>query len=286
MKIIQSVSDMQDQSLGLKKEGKRLALVPTMGQLHEGHLSLVDAARGESDVVVLSIFVNPTQFGPGEDFEQYPRDLERDSQLAKGRGVDILFHPDAAEVYPPGDQSMVLVTELTRGLCGPFRPGHFRGVTTVVAKLLLMVQPDVMVLGEKDFQQLVVLKRMVRDLHFPVKILAAPTLREEGGLAMSSRNIYLNQKERQEALNIYRGLQRAQQLLGEGERRAARLLEEARQVITSGGQIQVEYLEIVNPETLEALEKVNSEARILTAVRLNEKRLIDNLPMRIGYGNF
>lgn len=286
MKIIQSVSDMQNQSLRLKKEGKRLALVPTMGQLHEGHLSLVDAVRGESDVVVLSIFVNPTQFGPGEDFEQYPRDLKGDSQLAEGRGVDILFYPDAAGVYPPGDQSTVLVTELTRGLCGPFRPGHFRGVTTVVTKLLLMVQPDVMVLGEKDFQQLVVLKRMVKDLHFPVKILAVPTLREEGGLAMSSRNIYLSPKERQEALNIYRGLQRAQQLLKEGEPRVARLLEEARDVITSGGQIQVEYLEIVDPETLEPLERVNSEARILTAVRLNEKRLIDNLPLRIDYENF
>jgi pantoate--beta-alanine ligase len=279
MKFIRSVSDMQNQSLGLKKDGKRLALVPTMGHLHEGHLSLVDTARAESDVVILSIFVNPTQFGPGEDFEQYPRDLKRDSQLAESRGVDILFHPDAAEVYPPGDQSTVLVTELTRGLCGPFRPRHFRGVTTVVAKLLLMVQPDVMVLGEKDFQQLVVLKRMVRDLHFPVEILAVPTLRENGGLAMSSRNIYLNQKERREALNIYRGLHRAQQLLKEGEPRVARLLEEARKAITSGGGIQVEYLEIVNPETLEGLERVDSEARILTAVRLNEKRLIDNLPL-------
>ncbi|MDX1386009.1 MAG: pantoate--beta-alanine ligase [bacterium] len=279
MNIIQSAHEMQKKSLQLKREGKTLGFVPTMGHLHEGHLALVDAARREADVVVMSLFVNPTQFGPGEDFEQYPRDLERDAKMAKEGGVDVLFDPEAVEVYPEGDQSTVLVTELTRGLCGPFRPGHFRGVTTVVAKLLLMVQPDILVLGEKDFQQLVVLKRMIKDLHFPVRVLGVPTLREEGGLAMSSRNSYLSPEERQEALNIFRGLQRAQKILHSGERSVSALLEGAREVMGSGGGIQIEYLEIVDPQTLEPLTRVDAEARILTAVRLNEKRLIDNLPL-------
>jgi len=200
MQTLADAEKMQAWSREQKRSGARIGFVPTMGFLHEGHLQLVDAAKAHSDRVVLSIFVNPTQFAPGEDLDRYPRDLERDLRLAAERGVDLCFTPSVEAIYPEGDQTSVVVTELTRGLCGPFRPGHFRGVATVVAKLFNLVDPDVAVFGEKDFQQLRILERMVRDLKFPLEILAVPTHREADGLAMSSRNVYLSPEDRQEAL--------------------------------------------------------------------------------------
>lgn len=279
MRQIETVREMREWSESQRAAGRRLALVPTMGYLHEGHLSLVDEARRRADLVVMSIFVNPTQFGPNEDFEKYPRDLPRDRALAESRGVDVLFVPSAVEMYPPGDQTSVTVAELSRGLCGPFRPGHFRGVATVVAKLFLIAQPHVAVFGEKDYQQLKVIQRMVRDLHMPVEAVGLPTLREKEGLAMSSRNAYLSEAERTEALNISRAIAAAQGLAKQGERRTTALRERALAVLAEGKNTTVQYLEIVDAETLEPVENLTSPARLILAVYLNGKRLIDNGPL-------
>lgn len=279
MRQIESVREMQEYSERQRVSGQRIALVPTMGYLHEGHLSLVDEARRRADIVVMSVFVNPTQFGPHEDFEKYPRDLPRDSALAEGRGVDILFAPSATEMYPSGDQTFVEVTELTRGLCGVFRPGHFRGVTTIVAKLFIIVQAQVAVFGEKDFQQLRAIQRMVHDLHLPVEVVGLPTLREAEGLAMSSRNAYLNEAERAEALNISRAIQTAQAMAQSGERKTAPLRDGALAVLSQGKNTTVQYLEIVDSETLEPVENLDRPARLILAVYLNGKRLIDNGPL-------
>lgn len=279
MRQIESIREMQEWSAGQRLAGKRLALVPTMGYLHEGHLSLVDEARRRADLVAMSIFVNPTQFGPNEDFEKYPRDLPRDRALAESRGVDVLFVPAAAEMYPPGDQTAVTVAQLSRGLCGAFRPGHFRGVATVVAKLFLIAQPHVAVFGEKDYQQLKILQRMVRDLHMPVEVVGLPTLREKEGLAMSSRNAYLSEAERMEALNISRAIAAARDAAQSGERRTAALRERALAVLAEGKNTVVQYLEIVDAETLELAEVLDRPARLILAVYLNGKRLIDNGPL-------
>jgi len=279
MRQIESVREMQEWSAGQRAAGKRLALVPTMGYLHEGHLSLVDEARRRADRVAMSIFVNPTQFGPNEDFEKYPRDLPRDRALAESRGVDVLFVPAAAEMYPPGDQTAVTVSELSRGLCGAFRPGHFRGVATVVAKLFLIAQPHVAVFGEKDYQQLKIIQRMARDLHIPVEVVGLPTLREKEGLAMSSRNAYLSEAERAEALNISRAIAAAQDAAQGGERRTALLRERALAVLAEGKNTVVQYLEIVDAETLEPVEVLDRPSRLILAVYLNGKRLIDNGPL-------
>lgn len=279
MRQIESIREMQEWSAEQRLAGKRLALVPTMGYLHGGHLSLVDEARRRADWVAMSIFVNPTQFGPNEDFEKYPRDLPRDRAFAESRGVDVLFVPSAAEMYPPGDQTAVTVAQLSRGLCGAFRPGHFRGVATVVAKLFLIAQPHVAVFGEKDYQQLKVIQRMVRDLHIPVEVVGLPTLREKDGLAMSSRNAYLSEAERGEALNISRAIATAQDLAKGGERRAAALRERALAVLAEGKNTIVQYLEIVDGETLEPMEILDKSSRLILAVYLNGKRLIDNGPL-------
>jgi pantoate--beta-alanine ligase len=279
VEILTTSAQMQQASRQNRLAKKRIGFVPTMGALHEGHLALVDVAKKHSEVVVMSIFVNPTQFGPGEDFDKYPRVFPQDSQMAEARGVNYLFHPSVEEIYPPGDQTTVVVTELTRGLCGPFRPGHFRGVATVVTKLFNIVEPDVAVFGEKDFQQLAMVRRMVQDLRMNIEIIGMPTLREPSGLAMSSRNQYLDQKERLDALAIYAALQGAQAQLKRGERSVAKLVKAGKEVLAAPGTIQVEYLEIVDPDTLKPLEQVDRPARILTAVRLNGKRLIDNAPL-------
>lgn len=279
MRQVEAVREMQAWSSEQRLAGKRIALVPTMGYLHEGHLSLVDEARRRADLVAMSIFVNPTQFGPNEDFEKYPRDLPRDRAMAEARGVDVLFVPSAAEMYPPGDQTSVTIAELSRGLCGPFRPGHFRGVATVVAKLFLIAQPHVAVFGEKDYQQLKILQRMVRDLHMPVEVVGLPTLREKEGLAMSSRNAYLSEAERMEALNISRAVAAAQDAAKGGERRTAALRERALAVLAEGKNTIVQYLEIVDAETLEPVEALDRPSRIILAVYLNGKRLIDNGPL-------
>jgi pantoate--beta-alanine ligase len=279
MKIIQNSREMQQASRLIRAGGGRIVLVPTMGFLHEGHLRLVDEAKRHGDQVVLSVFVNPTQFGPQEDFSQYPRDVERDKQLARERGVGIFFLPAAEDIYPPGDQTWVVVTELSRGLCGPFRPGHFRGVSTVVAKLFSIVQPDAAVFGEKDYQQLAVIKRMVQDLHLPVEIIGVPTVREVDGLALSSRNAYLDPAEKQEALHLFQAWRKAQEILKGGEKNTAKILESVRAVLGAGPHTALEYAEIVDAETLESLKTVDRSARLVMAVRINGKRLIDNGPL-------
>ncbi len=276
MEIIDRVREMQETSRRWKVEGKTIAFVPTMGFLHEGHLKLVEEGRRRAKIVVMSIFVNPTQFGPGEDFEKYPRDLGKDKKLAESCGVNILFVPAAEEIYPPGDQSKVVVTELTRGLCGPFRPGHFLGVTTVVGKLFNIVQPDAAIFGEKDYQQLIVIKRMVTDLKWPIEIVGVPTVRESDGLAMSSRNSYLEKRERDEALNLSRALERAQKMVKKGEKDTEKILNEVKSILLAGKQTTLDYAEAVDPETLQPLTKIKDRARLIMAARINGKRLIDN----------
>lgn len=257
---------------------KRLALVPTMGYLHEGHLSLVDRARDGADVVALSIFVNPLQFGPGEDLRAYPRDLERDRALAGERGVDLLFAPEEAEMYPEGTpQVTVDPGPLAERLCGAYRPGHFRGVLTVVARLFGLFQPDVAVFGRKDFQQGVLIARMARDLEMPVEVVVAPTTRAVDGLAMSSRNAYLSEEERGEATRLSRALFRSRDRARSGERDAAELLRGVREDLAGSPHLRMQYAEIVHPETLEPVEVAEEGSVLALAAFCGETRLIDNV---------
>ncbi len=275
MKIIESPEEMQKQSRLLIQSGEYIGFVPTMGYLHEGHLSLIRIAKEYADVVVVSIFVNPAQFGPNEDLAAYPRDFERDEKLCREAGADFIFYPTSQNMYLD-DHSLWLSEEsLSAVLCGESRPGHFRGVCTIVAKLLNIVQPDFMVLGEKDAQQLRVLRRMVRDMNFPVKIIAAPTIREADGLAMSSRNKYLTPDERKEAVCLFRSLEKAMALFAAGERDAEKIKVAVRAVIeaTSG---RVDYIEIVDDETLQPVLTLEKPALLALAVKFSGARLIDN----------
>lgn len=251
--------------------------VPTMGYLHEGHLSLVRRARAENDRVAVSIFVNPTQFGPHEDYARYPRDLERDLRLLEPLGVDLVFVPSVEEMYPPGFQTWVIVEEVSRPLEGASRPGHFRGVATVVAKLFNILQPDRAYFGQKDAQQTVVIRRMVQDLNIPVEIVICPTVREPDGLAMSSRNTYLNPEERRAAMVLFRALQAAKARYEAGERDAERLREAMREVIRAEPLARIDYVSVAHPETLQELERVEGPALLSLAVYIGTTRLIDNL---------
>ncbi len=253
-----------------------VGLVPTMGYLHEGHLSLVRAARARDDHVVVSIFVNPTQFGPGEDFERYPRDHERDLALLRREQVDAVFVPSVAEMYPEGASAFVEVEGITEVLEGAHRPGHFRGVATVVAKLLHIVQPHRAYFGRKDAQQLAVIRRLVRDLHFDVEIVPIPTVREPEGLAMSSRNAYLAPRDREAALVLSRALRRAEELFAGGERNGERLREAMRDVIAQEPLARVDYVSVADTETLRELDRVQGPALASLAVRIGTIRLIDN----------
>ena len=244
MKKIQKISEMQEISDELRRKGKRIGFVPTMGYLHEAHLSLVRKAKESCDVVLVSIFVNPTQFVPGEDFERYPRDEEGDKAKLEAEGVDFLFIPEGDEMYPPRYQTYVEVTEVSKGLCGDFRPGHFRGVATVVAKLFNIVKPHVAVFGEKDYQQLLVIKRMVEDLNFDIEIIPGALVREEDGIAMSSRNAYLSPEERQRALILYRSLTKGKELYESGEREVSILSKAVKEGIESMDGIALQYVEI------------------------------------------
>ncbi len=260
----------------LRARGKRIGFVPTMGYFHEGHLALMRKARELSDVVVVSIFVNPIQFGPQEDLARYPRDLERDRRLAQAQGVDILFVPSAEEMYPPGFQTYVEVTELSRPLCGARRPGHFRGVCTVVLKLFHIVKPHLAVFGEKDYQQLKVIQRMVRDLNLDVEIVPHPTVREPDGLAMSSRNVYLRPEEREAALSLYRALELARRRVAEGIRETRILRTEIEEFIRSHPHTRIDYVEFRDPETLEEMDRIDRATLLALAVFVGKARLIDN----------
>ena len=251
MRIIESTAELQARADAVRAEGRRIALVPTMGALHEGHLTLVDAARAKADEVWVSIFVNPSQFGPEEDFERYPRPFEDDVAACRGRGVDLVFAPDAGELYPDGHQTWVEVDALTRPLCGAGRPGHFRGVTTVVTRLLLAAKPHVAVFGEKDFQQLAVIRRLVRDLGFDVEVLGAPIAREPDGVARSSRNRLLAPAARREARVLARALDVAERAVADGEARAGEILARVRAELARAPLAFVEYAELRDPRSLE-----------------------------------
>ncbi len=263
-------------SAAMQRQGKRIALVPTMGALHAGHKALLDEARRRGDGLVLSIFVNPTQFGPGEDLAKYPRDEEGDLAMAVRAGVDVVFMPERAAMYPDGFQTVVQVREIEKGLCGERRPGHFAGVATVVLKLFNLVRPDVAVFGEKDFQQFTLLKRMVRDLDLPIDVVGLPTVRESDGLAMSSRNRYLSPSDRQRAPALFRALCDAGRRVKGGERNAVALVLAAALVIAPSMD-RIDYLEVRDAETLEPVFVVERPAVMLVAAFIGGTRLIDNL---------
>ncbi len=277
MEVIKSISEIKKKVKDYKKDGLTIAFVPTMGFLHEGHLALVRKAKELGDRVVVSIFVNPIQFGPKEDFKEYPRDLERDLKLLEKEGVDLVFVPEAEEMYPPDFQTYVEVKELSQGLCGAFRPGHFKGVCTVVLKLFNIVQPDVAVFGEKDYQQLQIIRQMVKDLNLDVKVIGHPTVRERDGLAMSSRNIYLSPEERESALSLYQALCLARELVKEGEKDPEVIKNKIREFIESRPFTKVQYVEIVDPETLKPLKKIEGPALCALSVFVGKARLIDNM---------
>ena len=277
MKIYPSIDEMRAASRAAKLGGLRLGFVPTMGALHAGHLSLVRAAKAQCDVVAASIFVNPLQFGPNEDFAEYPRTFERDRDLLEKEGVDFLFVPSAEEMYPAGSVTYVSVEGLSKRLCGRSRPAHFRGVTTVVAKLFHIVEPDMAFFGQKDAAQVAIIRRMVRDLSFPVEIIVCPIVREPDGLAMSSRNAYLNQQERKSALGLYRSLTEVKRCFDQGEGRAAKLIEAGMRVLKEETGLRLDYLEIVDPETLEPVTEINRVVLLAVAAFAGPTRLIDNL---------
>jgi len=277
MQICATIPEARAASRDAHSSGKRLGLVPTMGALHEGHLSLVRAAKAQCDSVAVSIFVNPTQFGPTEDLSKYPRQFDRDCQLLEKEGVDVLFAPSVDEMYPDGQVSWVLVEGLSEKLDGRSRPGHFRGVTTIVAKLFHILEPDAAFFGQKDAAQLAVIRRMVRDLNFPVEIVACPIVREPDGLAMSSRNAYLNREERAQALVLQHSLQQMQQEFQNGERIAAKLISSAKKVFAREPQVALDYLEIVDPDTLDPVERISQQTLVAVAAYVGSTRLLDNL---------
>lgn len=259
------------------REGRTIAFVPTMGYLHEGHMSLFRIGRKRGDVLVASIFVNPTQFGPNEDLDRYPRDMDGDLAKAESCGVDLVYAPEASAVYPEGFQTYVEVTELTRPLCGTKRPGHFRGVATVVSKLFHVVMPDLAVFGQKDYQQLKVIERMVRDLDMDIEIVSGPIVREEDGLAMSSRNAYLTESERVQATALFRGLSAAKAVFDGGERERDALLSAARRVMEAEPDIRLDYLELRDADSLREVHEITAPVVMAVAAYLGKTRLIDNM---------
>lgn len=280
--VIRTITEMKELSYRAREEGKTIGLVPTMGYFHKGHLSLMERARKECGLVVVSLFVNPIQFGPQEDYHRYPRDEERDKRLAEEVGVDVLFIPSVEEMYPEGYSTYVEVIGLTEKLCGRFRPGHFRGVTTVVLKLFNIVNPHKAYFGEKDYQQLKVVERMTKDLNLDIQIVPCPIVREADGLAMSSRNVYLSPEERKSATIIYKSLTSAKEAFLKGERNARKLREIVESQLKSEKLInKIDYIEVVHPETLEELESIGDEGAVIAvALYIGKARLIDNIILR------
>lgn len=281
---LSTISDLRSWSRRQHAAGRRVGLVPTMGYLHEGHLALVDEARRRSDAVVMTIFVNPLQFGPAEDLARYPRDLPRDRALAVSRGVDALFVPSVETMYPPGSEVRVIPGATADRWEGAARPGHFAGVLTVVAKLFHLVEPDLACFGQKDIQQLTLVRRMVCDLDWPIEIIAVPTVREPDGLALSSRNAYLSSDDRMKAVVLSQALQAAHHAWCEGEQRAAVIESRMREELRRYPQIEVEYIAIVEPETLAPIVTVNGHTVVAIAARVGGTRLIDNICLAQGLG--
>ncbi len=281
MQILRTAAEVKARLRPLQAQGIRVGLVPTMGALHDGHLSLARQIAGDVEVVVASIFVNPMQFGPKEDLAKYPRDLVGDAAKLESAGVHVVYAPEVADVYPPGFQTAVEVSDVTQGLCGAVRPGHFRGVTTVVMKLFQVVRPDVAIFGEKDFQQLTVLRQMARDLALDVEVRGAPLVRDPDGLAMSSRNAYLSAEERARALSISRGLGAASEAYRRGERDGAALIAAVRASLDAAGLVP-EYLELRRFHDLALLARADEPGVILVATRVGSTRLIDNMILARG----
>lgn len=276
MEIIETVEAMQARAEALRLSGKTLALVPTMGFLHEGHLELMRVGKKHADVVIISIFVNPAQFGPNEDFEQYPRDTEGDLAKAEGVGVDIVYFPDVGEMYPEGYQTTISVEKVTQHLCGLSRPGHFDGVTTVVAKLFNATKAHMAIFGQKDYQQLTAISRMVQDLNMDIRIVGIPTVREPDGLAMSSRNSYLNPEERKSALCLKKSMDLADELLRQGETDAGKIKQAVEALILSYPFTDIDYINLCHPFSLEDLDIIAGETLLALAVKVGKTRLIDN----------
>ncbi|AKJ42340.1 pantoate--beta-alanine ligase [Pragia fontium] len=276
VQIVKTISEVRDTVKAWKKAGYQVGFVPTMGYLHEGHQSLMSAAKADNHKVVVSIFVNPMQFGPNEDLASYPRDIDKDQQLCQQAGVDLIFHPDAGEIYAEDFCSFVDMTGLTEELCGRSRPAHFRGVCTVVSKLFNIVQPDKAYFGQKDAQQLAVIRRMVRDLNIDVQVIGCPIVREADGLAKSSRNSYLNAEQRQAALCLSQAIMLGQQLVQHGERNCQKITSSMQSIITQQPLARVDYITIVDAETLSPIEQIHQSILCAIAVYIGNTRLIDN----------
>ncbi len=282
MIVVESKDKLRNICSEARRRGKVIGLVPTMGYLHRGHLSLIGLARKRCDLLLVSVFVNPTQFSPSEDYSNYPRDFDRDRALLEKEGCDVCFRPSAGELYAPNHSSWVEVEALSQALCGASRPAHFKGVTTVVGKLFNIARPDFAVFGAKDAQQAIIVKRMVRDLDFDIEIVVGPTVREKDGLAMSSRNEYLTPQERKDAPVLYRSLQRAEELIKRGERDPKRVISEMKNIVDGVPSSQIDYISIVDTEDLKEMETLKGEILIALAVRFAKARLIDNLVLQVG----
>ncbi|WP_010243199.1 pantoate--beta-alanine ligase [Acetivibrio cellulolyticus] len=281
MRVIETINDLKAVNRSNKSLGKTVGFVPTMGYLHEGHLSLVRRSVHDNDFTVMSIFVNPTQFGPNEDFEKYPRDMERDLRLAESAGVDVVFAPSVEEMYPAKYKTYVDVEDITNVLCGLSRPGHFKGVTTVVSKLFNIVEPNKAYFGQKDAQQVIVIKKMVRDLNMNLEIIACPIVRESDGLAMSSRNVYLSNEERAAALILSKSLSETEVLIKQGEKNREKIVEYIKDRIKSEKLADIDYIEVVSTDGLGQVEKLEGTILIALAVRFGKTRLIDNIIVEV-----
>jgi len=282
MEVARTIEKVRSLVKAARSEGGKIGLVPTMGALHVGHISLIEAAVKDCDFVVVSIFVNPTQFGPGEDFEKYPRPLETDLEICAKTGVNVVFAPEPEQMYPTENVTWVTVEKLTELLCGRSRPGHFRGVTTVCAKLFNIVAPDAAYFGQKDAQQVIVIKRMVADLNMPLEIVVCPTVREPNGLAVSSRNQYLSEPQKKDAANIYKSLQTCRRMIDTGTTETHQIIAEMQKILQQIPSGQIEYISIVDAETLDSIEKIAGKVLTAVAVKIGPARLIDNILVDAG----
>jgi len=282
MEVVKTIESVRSLVKAARSRDKKIGFVPTMGALHIGHISLIKAAVQKCEFVVVSIFVNPTQFGPGEDFEKYPRPLEADLEICRKTGVDVVFAPEQEEMYGSENLTWVSVEKLTEPLCGQFRPGHFRGVATICAKLFNVVGPDIAFFGQKDAQQAIVIKRMAADLNIPLEIVVCPTVRQADGLAVSSRNKYLTEQEKKDATYIYKSLQKCREMIEAGVLESEPIIARMRKILSRAPSIKIEYISIVDAETLQTIKEIERQALAAVAVRIGSARLIDNIFVATG----